>query len=70
MHKNIKSFLDGYSKAIMLLPDFEENNLYQDWEIVGMDIEVSIKVYDKKNKMDKLCKRKITLPPVVKKMED
>lgn len=50
MDRNLTSFFDGYSKAIRLFPDIDENT-YTDWENIGRDIEVSIINYTKE--MDK-----------------
>ena len=43
----INYFLNGYKKALELIPDFNKNNLNTDWEYIGKDIFIAI---DKKRK--------------------
>lgn len=62
MNRNLESFLDGYSKAISLFPNFETNNIQEDWEFIGLDIEISIKIYHKKKNMDKEWIKKEKIP--------
>ena len=38
----IKNFLKGYGKALELIPDFNNNNQYNDWKNIGKDIFISI----------------------------
>jgi len=45
MNKNIKAYLDGYSKIMELFPNMDEG-ISKDWKEIGGDIYVSMDKYD------------------------
>jgi glycosylphosphatidylinositol transamidase (GPIT) subunit GPI8 len=58
MRRQLKAFINGYSNALSLFPNYNINNQDSDWEMVGIDIKISIKNYCQTNEMEKLCQVK------------
>ncbi len=44
MRRNMKSFLDGYAKAITLFPNTKDG-LSSDWVLIGQDVGVALNKY-------------------------
>ncbi len=60
MGRQFVAFIDGYSKALALFPDYNTNNQANDWKAIGMDIQNSIQDYYHTNNMEELCQTKKT----------
>jgi len=58
MGRQLRAFINGYSNALSLFPNYNINNQKSDWEMVGIDIKISIKNYYHINEMEKLCQVK------------
>jgi len=50
-----RNFLKGYAKSLEIIPNFNNNNLFNDFKYVGKDIFISI---EKKRKEIKKLERK------------
>ena len=58
MKEMFKNFLKGYSKSLEILPNFQQNNQYNDWVSIGYDLKNSFTKYKAKNEKQTIYKRK------------
>ena len=55
MSEYIKYFLNGYSKSLDIFPNYNINNMENDWISISNDIEKSMHNYTKIKALDKSC---------------
>jgi hypothetical protein len=58
MGQQLRAFINGYSNVLSLFPNYNINNQESDWEMVGIDIKISITNYYHINGMENLCQVK------------
>ena len=58
MRQQFKSFINGYANVLSLFPNYNINNQECDWEMVGMDMKISIANCYHIKEMEELCQTK------------
>jgi hypothetical protein len=57
MKRKIQYFIDGYGQSLNLIPNYDKNNIGNDWKMVGLDLYRAINKLNEEIKGSVICEK-------------